>query len=82
MSFGSANETVIPTQYSIDAARSKRTQLRSHPELQNQAEDFISLEVSTHVSGRERESRLVREEDEIGDAEDGKLVMFISIITD
>ena len=75
-------EQFIPTQQAIDAARSQRNTLRSHPELQRAPEEeFISLDVSTHVASKERESRLVREEDELGDAEDG-IIPIISSASD
>ena len=78
---------LIPTQNPIRAAREKRTDFRAYPEVLQQSkgkgdgeEEYISLAVSTHLapSAPERESRLVREDDEIGDAEDGEKGLFFS----
>jgi GC-rich sequence DNA-binding factor len=61
----------IPTTSAIAAAKAKRDHLRKHGAG---AEDsgFISLDVAKMPS-KKGDSRLVREEDEIGEGEDGML---------
>lgn len=64
-------ETAIPSGSSILAAKQKRERLRAGTGVE---EDFISLSVtkrSDFSQGPHPESRLVREEDELGDADDG-----------
>ena len=69
-------ETVIPSTSSIAAAKQKRERLRAGTNVE---EDFISLSVSKRSDvpqGPHPESRLMREEDELGDADDGELCAF------
>ncbi|KZS89449.1 hypothetical protein SISNIDRAFT_416795 [Sistotremastrum niveocremeum HHB9708] len=64
-------ETYIPSESSVKAAKEKRERLRSGKA--SGEEDFISLQVSKTEDfdvGPHPGSRLVREEDEIGDGED------------
>ncbi|CAG8444325.1 4230_t:CDS:10 [Acaulospora colombiana] len=59
----------IPDESTIQAAKKKRVELRQRGSLP----DYIPLSDNTdviRVSGKQLESRLVREEDEVGDAED------------
>lgn len=66
-------ETLIPSESSIVAAKQKRDRLRKTGGAQE--DDFISLEVTKRSSlkddGPHPESRLVREDDEMGEGEDG-----------
>ncbi|KAI0058268.1 hypothetical protein BV25DRAFT_1919473 [Artomyces pyxidatus] len=67
-----AGETVIPSQASVLAAKEKRESLRSRG-AKSGTEDFISLSVtkrSEEYQGPHPESRLVREEDELGEGDD------------
>ena len=63
-------ETAIPSASSVQAAKEKRERLRqSGPE-----EDFISLSVTKRADfsqGPHPESRLMREDDELGEGDDG-----------
>ncbi|KAH7927764.1 hypothetical protein BV22DRAFT_1006330 [Leucogyrophana mollusca] len=63
------NESMIPSESSISAAKQRRERMRtSGPD-----EDFISLSVSRRgdlPQGPHPESRLMREEDELGEGED------------
>ena len=63
-------EAAIPSASSILAAKQKRERLRTN----KGGDDYISLSVSKRddfSQGPHPESRLVREEDELGDADDG-----------
>ncbi|KAG2151320.1 GCFC-domain-containing protein [Suillus clintonianus] len=62
-------ETVIPSESSISSAKQKRERLRTH----GTEDDFISLSVTkrdTVPQGPHPESRLMREEDELGEGDD------------
>ncbi|GBE83032.1 nineteen complex-related protein 2-domain-containing protein [Sparassis latifolia] len=68
---GDDSETAILSGSSILAAKQKRERLRTAEKSGN--EDYISLSVSKrsdYSQGPHPESRLVREEDELGDADD------------
>jgi hypothetical protein len=69
-------ETAIPSASSIAAAKEKRTRIRKVPGA-GMDEDFISLSLTRREdnvpAGPHPESRLVREEDELGEGDDGKL---------
>lgn len=64
-------DTSIPSASSVQAAKEKRERLRKNdPE-----EDYISLSLTKRVDfsqGPHPTSRLVREEDELGEGDDGK----------
>ncbi|KZT27360.1 hypothetical protein NEOLEDRAFT_1176784 [Neolentinus lepideus HHB14362 ss-1] len=63
-------DTVIPSASSIQAAKEKRERLRTTAPT---AEDFISLSLTKRDDGYQRphpESRLMREDDELGEAEE------------
>ncbi|KZV86977.1 hypothetical protein EXIGLDRAFT_621222 [Exidia glandulosa HHB12029] len=65
-------ETIIPSESSIVAAKQKRDRLRKTGGTKE--DDFISLEVTKRSSlkddGPHPESRLVREDDEVGEGDD------------
>lgn len=63
------SESAIPAESSILAAKQKRERLRTT----GVSEDFISLSVTERREddGPHPESRLAREEDELGDGDDG-----------
>lgn len=68
---GGQDADLIPSESAIKAAREKRDRLRKVGPVE---EDFISLEVTKRepfASGPHPESRLVREDDEMGEGEDG-----------
>lgn len=72
-------EAEIPTTSYIAAAKKKRDTARKTGEI---ADDFISLSVTKRVDqGPHPESRLVREEDELGEADDGGLKCFFNLKT-
>jgi GC-rich sequence DNA-binding factor len=62
---------MIPTTSAIAAAKAKRDHLRKHGGGAGDDSGFISLDVA-RMPSKKGESRLVREEDEIGEGEDGK----------
>ena len=65
-------DTAIPSASSILAAKQKRERLRSN----KGSDDYISLSLSKRddfSQGPHPESRLMREDDELGDAADGEL---------
>ena len=69
-------ETVpeIPSESSVVAAREKRERLRQQKKQTSGEEEFISLTVARRedtYQGPHPESRLVREEDELGEGDDG-----------
>lgn len=71
------SETLIPSESSVKAAKEKRERLRTGKA--SGEEDFISLTVSKTEdfdAGPHPGSRLVREEDEIGDGEEGSIPLF------
>ena len=65
-----AAETLLPTESAIASAKARRETARKLgvDNMASNSADFISLEVGMPTS--KRESRLVREEDEIGEGED------------
>jgi hypothetical protein len=67
----SHTEVVIPSESSIKAAKEKRDRLRKTATTE---EDFIPLTVSKREGpiGPHPESRLVREDDEMGEGDDGQ----------
>ena len=67
----SHTEVVIPSESSIKAAKEKRDRLRKTAPTE---EDFIPLTVSKREGpiGPHPESRLVREDDEMGEGDDGQ----------
>jgi hypothetical protein len=67
--------TFIPSLSSIAAAKEKRTRLRAAP---TPADDYISLSLTKAAdapAGPHPDSRLVREEDEFGEGDDGTVVI-------
>lgn len=72
--FNLVTEAEIPTTSFIAAAKQKRDTARKTGGI---TEDFISLSVTKRTDqGPHPESRLVREEDELGEADDGMLKYF------
>ncbi|KAK7035518.1 hypothetical protein VNI00_011811 [Paramarasmius palmivorus] len=65
-----SSETIIPSESSVKQAKERRERLRAAKASGN--EDFISLSVTKapEYQGPHPESRLVREEDELGEADD------------
>lgn len=64
-------ETVIPSQLRIVAAKERRERLR----VGTAEQEYISLSVTKRadiLQGPHPESRLMREEDEIGEGDDGR----------
>lgn len=77
------SETTIPAEATIKNAKEKRERLRGT----GAGDDFISLSVTRRVEdqGPHPESRLVREEDELGEGDDGlslppSLVLLIKLM--
>lgn len=67
-------EGVIPSASSVQAAKEKRERLRKTAGVGEESEDYISLSVAKRCDfsqGPHPESRLVREDDELGEAEEG-----------
>lgn len=64
-------ETAIPSTSAITAAKEKRDRLRKSG---TSGDDYISLSITKRVDysqGPHPESRLVREDDEVGEGDDG-----------
>lgn len=73
------SDAIIPSESSIKVARERRELLRKTGETGiSGADDFVSLSVVRRVEdqGPHPESRLMREEDEVGDADDGSFLRF------
>lgn len=71
-------ETAIPSSSAINAAKEKRDRLRK---VGKPEEDFISLSLTKrqdYSQGPHPESRLVREDDEMGEGDDGELLFAVS----
>lgn len=71
---------MIPSESSIKVAKEKRERVRKSQT--SGEEDFISLSVSKREDmqqGPHPESRLVREEDELGEGDDGMIQHFVKI---
>lgn len=68
----------IPSESSVKAAKQKRERLRGS---ESAADEYISLEVSKRGedNGPHPESRLVREDDELGEGEDGNYHAFVFV---
>jgi len=74
MSSAMAAETIIPAESSIKAAREKRERLRKMGAPDSSGDGFISLSVAKRgdfEQGPHPESRLMREEDDLGEGDDG-----------
>ncbi|KDQ62610.1 hypothetical protein JAAARDRAFT_203706 [Jaapia argillacea MUCL 33604] len=74
-------ETTIHSESSIQAAKAKRERIRTTQTTVS--EDFISLSLTKHdnsYQGPHPESRLVREEDELGEVEEGLALTFLRTI--
>ncbi len=73
----SSVETSIPSESSIKVAKERRGRLRT-TDASGQ-EDFISLSLTqrTEDQGPHPESRLMREDDELGEGDDGKYLCSI-----
>lgn len=74
------NEPSIPSESSILSAKQKRERLRGT--TASSSEDFISLSVikrSDEYQGPHPDSRLVREEDELGEGDDGMSTCQVAI---
>lgn len=74
------NESVIPSESSILNAKQKRERIRTT--TASNEEDYISLSVikrSDESQGPHPDSRLVREEDELGEGDDGTWSCFLKI---
>ena len=72
-SYGEETAAFIPSESSIKVAKEKRERLRQTQVTGE--EDFISLSVTKRadeLQGPHPESRLVREEDELGEGDDGR----------
>ncbi|OBZ68654.1 GC-rich sequence DNA-binding factor 2 [Grifola frondosa] len=71
------SETIIPSESSVMVAKQKRERLRASGAS---GEDYISLSVSKRSDfsqGPHPESRLMREDDELGDADDGMYTVLL-----
>lgn len=74
-----ATNTVIPAESTIKLAKERRVRAQAN---KGSEDDFISLSVTRREvtdDGPHPESRLVREEDELGEADDGKHLSTVSI---
>jgi hypothetical protein len=66
----------IPSQSAVLAAKEKRERMRAGGPSSSHADEYISLSLTTRVDeyqGPHPESRLMREDDDLGEGDDGKL---------
>jgi GC-rich sequence DNA-binding factor len=85
MSSAMATETMIPTESSIKAARDKRDRLRKTGAPDGPEEDFISLSVAKRedfAQGPHPDSRLMREDDDLGEGDDGNFLVTLRFFSD
>lgn len=72
-------EAIIPSESAVKAAKEKRERSRKTGVPEGGEEDYISLTVARKedmYQGPHPESRLMREDDDLGEGDDGKLVIF------
>lgn len=76
---GAVPETLIHPETSVRSAKEKRELMRkSGLSSSNKEEDFVSLSLSRQediYQGPHPTSRLMREEDDLGDGDDGKILL-------
>jgi GC-rich sequence DNA-binding factor len=66
----------IPSQSAVLAAKEKRERMRAAGPSSSHADEYISLSLTTRVDeyqGPHPESRLMREDDDLGEGDDGEL---------
>ena len=66
----------IPSESSITAAKQKRERLRQNKSQVGTKDDFISVSVTRRedlYQGPHPESRLMREDDDLGEGDDGEI---------
>ena len=71
-----AGVATIPSQSAVLAAKEKRERMRAAGPSSSQADEYISLSLTTRVGeyqGPHPESRLMREDDDLGEGDDGEL---------
>jgi len=76
---GNVSETIIPTESIVKAAKEKRELGRKTGVAQSGEEEYISLEVTRRediYAGPHPESRLMREDDDLGEGDDGRSPIF------
>jgi hypothetical protein len=71
-----AGVATIPSQSAVLAAKEKRERMRAAGPSSSHADEYISLSLTTRVGeyqGPHPESRLMREDDDLGEGDDGEL---------
>jgi Nineteen complex-related protein 2 len=66
----------IPSQSTVSAAKEKRERMRAAGPSTSHADEYISLSLTPRVDeyqGPHPESRLMREDDDLGEGDDGEL---------
>jgi hypothetical protein len=75
-SFIDTGVAAIPSQSAVLAAKEKRERMRAAGPSSSHADEYISLALTTRVDGYQGphpESRLMREDDDLGEGDDGEL---------
>ena len=75
LSFTDTGVATIPSQSVVSAAKEKRERMRAAGPSSSHADDYISLSLTTRndqYQGPHPESRLMREDDDLGQGDDGE----------
>ena len=76
-SFSDTGVAAIPSQSAVLAAKEKRERIRATDSTSSHADDYISLSLTTRddgYRGPHPESRLMREDDDLGQGDDGVFI--------
>jgi hypothetical protein len=76
-SFIDTGVAAIPSQSVVSAAKEKRERMRAAGPSSSHADDYISLSLTTRddqYQGPHPESRLMREDDDLGQGDDGEFI--------
>jgi GC-rich sequence DNA-binding factor len=83
-SFTDTGVAAIPSQSAVFAAKEKRERMRAAGPSSSHTDDYISLSLTTRndeYQGPHPESRLMREDDDLGQGDDGELIQPIIFAT-
>ncbi len=76
-SFPDSGVATIPSQSAVLAAKEKRERMRTTGSINSRADEYISLSLTTRddeYRGPHPESRLMREDDDLGEGDDGVFI--------
>lgn len=76
-SFPDSGVATIPSQSAVLAAKEKRERMRTTGSISSRADEYISLSLTSRddeYRGPHPESRLMREDDDLGEGDDGVFI--------